>query len=218
MKRGDTVVSHWGILLDDFDTSGLDFFQAVQERVEAREVPDVTFQHIDFKESGILSAKRTYLRVRRSNLVFDVGAAPYGRGYFFSWWLVREGPRRAWLYLLGFFLVVFFVPMILVIPFFFLAPFVYPLALILTLFVLGRMAKAGSFGPEENVVALPVIGWFYELLFSPTTYYALDTAAMFQESIRRSVNEALDAVLSEQGMKALSEEQKQLRMRDLADL
>lgn len=218
MKRGDTIISHWSVLLDGFNTSGLDFFERVKERIEVRATPDVSYAHKDFKESGVMSAKRTYFRVRRSNLVFDISAAPYGNGFFFSWWLVREGPRRAWAYLLGFFLIVFFVPLIISVPFFFFGPLVYPLALVSTLFVLGRLARTGAFGPEENILALPVIGWLYELLFSPPTYYALDTAAMFQESIRRSVNEALDATLSDQGKKALSSEQKQLTMRDLADL
>jgi hypothetical protein len=42
---------------------------------------------ITWKEGGLLSAKREYLRVRRKEFVFDVCAAPFGKGFFFSWWL-----------------------------------------------------------------------------------------------------------------------------------
>lgn len=208
MKRGDSILSSWHVLIDDYTTSGLEFFERVEAAVKERQVPQVTFQRKDFRESGILSDKRTYLRLRRGNLIFDIGAAPYGTGYFFSWWLVREGPRRAWAYLLGFALIMFFVPAVGSLFFGILAPIVYPFAFICTLFVLGHLARSGTFGPEENIIALPIIGWFYETFFSPVTYYALDTAIMFRESVSRAVNEALDATLTEQGLQALSEEQK----------
>lgn len=35
----------------------------------------------------MFSAKREYLRVRRKEHLFDVCAAPFGTGFFFSWWL-----------------------------------------------------------------------------------------------------------------------------------
>lgn len=215
MKRGDSVLSHWYVLLDDFSTSGLAFFDAVEANVRERAVPDVTFARKDFRESGVLSAKRIYLRIRRSNLIFDIGAAPYGTGFFFSWWLVREGPRRAWAYLLGFFLIMLFVPAIISSFFLFFGPIVYPFAILGTLFVLGHLARSGTFGPEENVLALPFIGWLYETLFSPVTYYRMDTALMFQESIRRAVNDALDGLLTDQGLQALSEEQRKPIIRAL---
>ena len=37
-----------------------------------------------------------------------------------------------------------------------------------------------------------MIGWVYERLFNPQTYYRYDTAMMFQESVRRAVNEVID--------------------------
>ena len=208
MKRGDAVLSNWHVLIDNYSASGQAFFELVERAVREREVPQVTFSRNDFRESGILSDKRTYLRLRRGNLIFDIGAAPYGIGYFFSWWLVREGPRRAWVYLLGFALIMFFVPSIFSAAFLVLAPVVYPFALIGTFVLLGLMARAGTFGPDENIIALPVLGWLYETLFSPVTYYALDTANMFRESVSWAVNEAIDAVLADQGLQALSEEQK----------
>ncbi len=42
-----------------------------------------------WKEGGVLSAKREYLRIQRGNLAFDVCTAPHGSGYFFSWWMAR---------------------------------------------------------------------------------------------------------------------------------
>ena len=87
MKRDDAILSNWHVLIDNYSTSGLEFFERVEAAVKERQVPQVSFSRKDFRESGILSDKRTYLRLRRSNLAFDIGAAPYGTGYFFSWWL-----------------------------------------------------------------------------------------------------------------------------------
>lgn len=41
-------------------------------------------ERVEFSEGGLLSAKRTYLRMTRERLVFDICAAPFGTAYFFS--------------------------------------------------------------------------------------------------------------------------------------
>jgi len=45
---------------------------------------------VEFHEGGALSAKREYLRVLRREHIFDICAAPYGNGFFISWWLGEE--------------------------------------------------------------------------------------------------------------------------------
>lgn len=218
MARGGTVGSHWHTLIDGLNTSGLVFYEAVEEAVKAREVPDVGFSRVDFKEGGLASAKREYLRIERRNVAFDICAAPFGNSFFFSWWLVRLGPKHPFLYLLGFVLACFFGPLILSLPFrnscgYF---FVLPLMLIAVVAGLAFLARQEVFGPEEHILAIPILGWIYDKIFSPITYYSLDTALMFQESIRRAVNDVIDGLLSEQGLRALSEEQKRPTIRDLA--
>lgn len=202
MNKNESVVSHWSALIDDFETSGQAFFEDVERRVTLREVPDVTFSRVQFRESGVLSAKREYLRVQRDDLLFDVGAAPYGTGFFFSWWMVRSASPYPWAYPLGFLIV-------WVIGFSFVGGIPgLVLGLILAVVALIGLGKTGLIGPEEHVAAAPLVGGLYRRFVNPSTYHALDTVAMYQESIRRAVNEAVDAALTEQGRQALSPEQK----------
>jgi hypothetical protein len=215
MKRGDSILSSWHVLFDDASFSGLEFFERVEAAVKAREVPEASYSHKDFRDAGLLSDKRTYLRLRRNNLVFDIGAAPYGTGFYFSWWLVREGPRRAWAYLLGFVLVMLFVPLLVSRLFGDYGAVFYPILFVGTFVGLGLLVRSGTLGPDDNVRALPVLGAIYERLFSPATYYALDSVMMFRESVSRAVNEALDGMLMEQGLQALSEEQRKIEDRML---
>ncbi len=218
MPRGGVVVSNWHTLIDDFNTSSLDFYEAVQEAVNLREVPDVTFDRVTFKEGGLASAKREYLRIERKNVAFDLCGAPFGNSFFFSWWLCRLGPAHPFLYLLGFLAAVFVAPWILAFPFrnscsYFL---VLPIMFVAVIAGLALLARKEVFGPEEHILAIPVLGWIYEKIFNPITYYSLDTALMFQESIRRAVNDVIDGLLDEKGLRALSEDQKRPSIRDLA--
>lgn len=204
LKSQDNVVSSWATLIDDFNTSGMDFFAEVKAAVESRAVPAVSFQLLDIKESGVLSDKRTYLRIKRDDLHFDLGAAPYGTGFFFSWWLVRQGARYPWAYTLGFFLVVLLT--------FGMISNLYGLAFgfLIASVVLVVLGRSGLIGPEEHVTQAPLIGGLYRRFVNPATYHSLDVVAMFQESIRRAVNEALDATLKQQGRQALSPKEKEL--------
>ena len=230
MGNGGFVISHWHALVDDFDSSSLDFYASVEEAVRTREVPDAEFSRVEFKEGGVASAKREYLRVERGRVAFDVCAAPFGKGFFFSWWLVRPGPAHPWLWFLALFGVVGIWLLMLAnvasqmaqqsvfggdggagCSFLFLF-----LGLPVGLALLGWGVREGHIGDEEVVMDMPIIGWLYERLFNPQTYYRHDTALMFQESISRAVNQEIDSLLSSQGLRALTEDQKKPTMRDLA--
>lgn len=226
------IISHWHALVDGFSTSSLDFYDAVEAVVRAREVPDATFSRVYFAEGTVVSAKREYLRVERGKLAFDICAAPYGTGFFFSWWLVRPGPRYPFLWPLAFFVLTtlwllmllsslsrsvtasafgssdggsgcLFVMLLLGVP--------------AVLFGIGWGIREGHFGVEsEDVLAIPVVGWLYERFFDPMTYYTSDTALMFQEAVARAVGEVIDSLLSAQGLRALTEDDRKPSIRDLA--
>jgi hypothetical protein len=59
---------------------------------------------------------------------------------------------------------------------------------------------------EATLLAIPYFGSVYQRLFRPATFYAADTTAMFQESVRQAVKEAMDAVCTAKGLRALSAE------------
>jgi hypothetical protein len=81
------VISHFYHLLEGLQTSPKGFYAAVERSIRSRQIPDTRTSRVDWKEGGLLSARREYLRVRRKKLIFDICAAPFGPSFFFSWWL-----------------------------------------------------------------------------------------------------------------------------------
>src|SRR3954463_2032017 len=82
-KQGD-VISHWYALVPDFSMSAKEFYAAIETELKRRTVPGLQLERIEFAEGGILSSDRTYLRMQRETLLFDVCAAPFGKSFFFS--------------------------------------------------------------------------------------------------------------------------------------
>lgn len=224
-RKPKSVLSHWHHLEEEFQTSAIAFYEAVEAAVKAREAPDLEFSRVLWKEGGVLSASREYLRVKRGRVAFDVCAAPYGRGYFFSWWMA-EIPGDPMVYLgallaLGVGLVIGGAILFSVLDgcgAIFMAALLFFIGLPIAFFLAGKMIQEGSFPgvSEEQVLMIPVLGWLYELFFQPSTYYRLDTALMFQETVRRAVNEVLGGILSAQGLRALTEDELRPTMTMLA--
>src|SRR5437588_7559438 len=82
-KKAD-VIRHWYTLIPGFISSTQEFYTSVENELKTRQVPGLEISRVDFSEGGLLSDKRTYLRMIRERLVFDVCAAPFGTAYFFS--------------------------------------------------------------------------------------------------------------------------------------
>ena len=205
MARPSPVISHWYKLIENFQASSLTFYSAVESAIERREIPDTSTSRVDWKEGGLLSARREYLRVSRGKLTFDICGAPFGTGFFFSWWLV-EAPSLGLLY--AFLLVI--AALVLLQLFFavfgfstglLLAILAFPLILLL----LGRAVSQGKLGSEDAVLAMPVIGYLYERIFKPNAYYKIDTALMFQSAVHAAVLEVIDEMTKAKGLRALSE-------------
>ncbi len=81
------IISHWNTMIQGLEHSPLSFFEAVEEAVQSKNVEGTKYSRIDWKEGGVFSAKREYLRIRRQNYVFDICGAPFGNGFFVSSWL-----------------------------------------------------------------------------------------------------------------------------------
>jgi len=82
-----TILGHWSVLIEGLQASPLDFFAQVEAALEKRQIPGAKRSRVDWREGGLLSAKREYLRVRRYEYVLDICGAPFGTGFFVSWWL-----------------------------------------------------------------------------------------------------------------------------------
>lgn len=96
MARKVTVVlSHWYTLIEGLQESSQEFYTGVESALGSREIGDLDISRIDYKEGAIFSSSREYLRVRRKEYLFDICAAPYGNGFFVSWWM-GESPGTLW--------------------------------------------------------------------------------------------------------------------------
>ena len=87
MAQAAVVFSHWFHLLEGLQESPKSFYESLEGAVKKRELPDVKISRIHYREGGVFSAKREYFRANRKAYIFDICAAPFGRGFFVSWWL-----------------------------------------------------------------------------------------------------------------------------------
>ena len=211
--KNPEVISHWHLLMENFETSGMEFYGAVEEALKERNVPDIELSRVEWKEGGLATARREYLRVQRSRLAFDVCAAPFGKGFFFSWWLARI-PQKHGILLLGLILLGFVIvySILMQVLGFVLATIAMPILI----GAVGILIRDGKIPAEEEILEIPFLGWFYEKLFSPSTYYRLDNALMFQESVRNAVMQVVGELRNEKGLRALSEAEAQPHLRELA--
>lgn len=86
--RSFTIVdAHWHHHFDQLQFSSQAFYELIESQIQEMKMPGVSINRVKYSEGGILSANREYLRIMRSGLVFDICAAPFGRGFFISWWL-----------------------------------------------------------------------------------------------------------------------------------
>jgi hypothetical protein len=146
------TISNWYHLFEDFQESPQQFYSLLEQAMEKRQVPNLRYSRVDYREGGIFSAKREYLQVHRREYVFDICAAPFGNGFFVSWWL-GETTGCLW----------------------------------------------------ELISTIPFFGEILLRFFRPQTYYRLDTALMFQESVHSAVLEVIDEITKGRGLRVLSE-------------
>ncbi len=218
MRKVPDAISHWHTLFEGFQMSTLEFYGTLEQALARRQIPDASTSRVDWKEGGLLSARREYFRVARGRLVFDICAAPFGTGFFFSWWLAE---RTSALGLLLFFLIPVLALMLLALCLKVFGAFMGFLAAIVlfpvVLWILGKLVHQGSFGgeAEDLVLSIPVVGKFYEWVFAPDTWYKMDTALVFQEAVRKAVLEVIDGLTSAKGIRALSELERTPIMRQL---
>lgn len=88
MSRIDptTVISNWSFFVDGMTQSSDLFYREIENRIGKHAIKGVALERVNIAEGGIFSSKREYLQVCRDEYVFHVCAAPFGSGFFVSWW------------------------------------------------------------------------------------------------------------------------------------
>jgi hypothetical protein len=82
-----TIISHWNHRTDGLQQSSDIFYGEVERTIKEQKIDAIKIERVNWSEGGMFSAKREYLQVRRGDHVFHVCAAPFGNGFFISWWL-----------------------------------------------------------------------------------------------------------------------------------
>jgi hypothetical protein len=216
MSHPAGAISHWYHLFEGYSTPAKEFYTKVEMTVRRRRIPGIAVERIDYAEGGFASANREYLRVRRARLAFDICAAPFGTGYFFSWWLtLASGPWRTVI------LCDLLVDGLIGLLTFRFLGLAHPVAAVLIvgltfhlLFML--FSRCLGWRARDVVYSIPLLGPALDRFLNPDTYYKLDTALMYQETVRRAMMEVLSSLQNEKGMRALSPEEQMPRLRDLA--
>lgn len=90
----DVIFSRWSHYIVDYQFSAEEFYKTVEAIIHERKLPDVYCESVYIKERLFFSDYRIYHRVHYETYLFDVCAAPYGTGFFISWWF---GERVGWL-------------------------------------------------------------------------------------------------------------------------
>ena len=208
----DDVLGHWSTLVEGLQEPPLEFYAKVEAAVAKRNIPDGKFETIEYREGGAFSGFRKYLRIRRHRHVFDVCAAPFGNGCFFSWWFAEVRPELPAIATV-LIIVAYLVFLALFARWFgyFAGPIILLLLIPLALYIVSKM---GTPQADDFICMLPIIGGLYERFFSPMTYYRIDTATMFRTAVEKAVMEVVDEITAASGVRALTELERKPTMRD----
>lgn len=196
------VLQHWIAFVEGFQSAPSRFYDGVEEELKLRQVPGMEMARVEFAEGSLLSDKRLYLRMTRERLVFDVCAAPFGTGFFFSC-RMAEIPAvvRLWQLALLFFAGVTF-------WFLFVRMFglVYGNALLLLLgltgiYVLRNAVAMGLRDLDATLIKSPALGPVYEAWFRKETYFRHDTRLMYLEIVSSLVKKLAEDAVAAKGAK-----------------
>lgn len=81
------VVSHWYHLFEGLQQEPADFYQRLGVALENRKLPNAKYGQVELAQGGVFAGRRLYFRARRKEYTFDICGAPFGNGFFVSWWL-----------------------------------------------------------------------------------------------------------------------------------
>lgn len=201
-QNTDEVLNHWIASADNFSHSPEEFYQIVEQQLQAIEVPDLEISRKEYAEGGLLSSNRVYLRLIRERLAFDVCAASFGTRYFFS---CRSVYAPVYVRLTDIILVLVYLG--------FIGYGLYPMlgpvycgvaiaAIILTTCIMFKSVVAKGIGNvDAALIKFPGVGPFYEQFFRKETYYRHDTRLMYLDTIPAVVQAVADEITAAKGVK-----------------
>jgi hypothetical protein len=207
-SKKDEVLNHWIAFADNFSYPPQEFYAAIEEELEFRHVPGLKKAMIEYAEGGLLSGNRTYLRMMRERLAFDMCASPFGTGYFFSCRTVfSPAVVKLWHLLV---LILSFGVMYNLLQA--LLGSIYAgiaiLALLAAIAQVFRNAVALNLSDlDASLLSIPVLGPVYERWFRVDTYFRQDTRLIYLETIPKVVEHIASEVTAAKGVKLVRQYQ-----------
>ena len=204
--------------MDNFQFSSNEFYDEVEKELAARQAPGLKISRVDFYQGGVMSDKRTYLRLSRERYAFDVCAAPFGREFFFSLRFI-ERPRPGLLALLAILAALALIALVVRMIGPGWAVGIFFALIVATCYKLVTSAEANKdkvpTNPENKLPAsqpefefddllfnLPFIGEWIEGL-RKETYYRYDTRMMYHTLVSEIVKKKVEEVTASKGVKLI---------------
>lgn len=82
--------SNWNTLIDNFNFSTEEFYVRFKKELLSQGVSGINTSDVSLHEGNIFSSRRRYIRVKWKEYQYDICAAPFGNGFFISWWLMYK--------------------------------------------------------------------------------------------------------------------------------
>jgi hypothetical protein len=201
-KSKSEILDHWISFADGFSFPSQDFYKRVEEEISARQIPSMDMSRVEFSEGGVLSAKRTYLRMMRERLAFDTCAAPFGNIYFFSCRTIYiPAVLKLWHFIvISLALTIVFSLLYQLLGFSFA---VYALIglLLAILQIFQNAIGMGLSDLDAFLMKIPALGPIYERLFRKETYYREDTRLLYLKILPDLIKEIAEEIVAAKGVK-----------------
>lgn len=200
--KDDGLLKHSIAIAPNFRFSPKEFYDRVENEIHAKKLPGLSISRVGHSEGGLLSDKRIYLRILRERFVFDTCAAPFGTEFFFSYRSVYSPAVLKVTHVLAVmaFLGLLYLPLI-----WYLGLLSGSIAAICVVLAIAMVFKNAAVSETPNVdgflLKIPGIGPIYEVFFRKDTYYRQDTRLLYLEIIPRIVQEIIDDVTAQNGIK-----------------
>jgi hypothetical protein len=204
-KKAD-VLNHWIAFVDEFQTSPSEFYTKLESELYDRKVPKMEMSKLEFAEGGLLSEKRTYLRMLRERIAFDVCAAPFGQSFIFSC-RTCEIPRvlQVW-QMLGVFAFLCFMCWVFAKIFgAILGMIILAAVFSATIYCLRHLVAMGLQDLDKTLSHSPLVGSIYEMYFRAETYYRLDSRLSYIHLIPTIVKSLAEDATAEKGVKLIEQ-------------
>jgi hypothetical protein len=201
-KREAEVLNHWIAAAEGYQCQPTEFYQSVEHSIKERCLPGLEMTRVDFAEGGALSHKRTYLRMIRERLVFDICAAQFGNGSFFS---CRMAQIPVVVHLSQLAIVIIGLLIVLYLSMRFVGVLLGPIVLMALLlgacYVLRNAVAMGLRDLDTALIRSPLLGAIYEAWFRKETYYRVDTRLIYLDTVSNIVKKLAEDVTGQKGVR-----------------